>query len=181
MAVYEGANPVLEDGYVYFPTDTVGVYLVNDPSAMAKLQTMLINSTGGKSKFSADALSETPTTSSLGSGARTVTITVNDGSSPIQNATVRMTQGVISYVGKTNVSGVVVFNLDDATWTVAITAGGYTFSGSSLVVSTDTSATYSMTATVVPLPPLLRFVLYGLSYSRLMDKLQFKTLRSTQG
>jgi hypothetical protein len=58
---------------------------------------------------------------STGSGARTVTITVNDGTTALQNARVRLTEGANTYTGNTNASGVIVFNVDDATYTVGIT------------------------------------------------------------
>jgi hypothetical protein len=87
--------------------------------------------------------------SGTGGGARTVTITVNDGTNPLQNAKVRVTQGAESYLGTTNASGVVTFNLDDATWTVAITKPGYTYAGTTLVVDGNESATYSMTAVTI--------------------------------
>lgn len=86
----------------------------------------------------------------LGSGARTVTLTVNDGATAIQAATVRMTMSGKTQVGQTSVSGTVTFNLADGTWTVAITAAGYSFAGASLAVSGDTTHTYSMTATTIP-------------------------------
>lgn len=78
-------------------------------------------------------------------GANTVTLTIQNGTSPIQGAKVRLTNGAQSYLGTTDANGVVTFNLDSLTWTVAITASGYTFSGASLIVSADTTRTYSMT------------------------------------
>lgn len=84
-----------------------------------------------------------------GTGARTVTITVNDGAAVLQNATVRMTEGVNTFTALTNVSGVAVFNLDDATYAVAITKGGYTYAGTTIVVNGTETATYSMTAVAV--------------------------------
>lgn len=87
-----------------------------------------------------------------GSGARTVTITVNDGTTVLQNARVRLTEGVNTYTGTTNVSGVVVFNVDDATYTVGITKSGYTYAGTSLVVDGTETRTYSMTAVSVTPP-----------------------------
>lgn len=81
-----------------------------------------------------------------GTGARTVTITVNDGAAVLQNATVRLSQGVENYVGKTNSSGVIVFAVDDATWDVAITKSGYRFTPTTLVVDGTETRTYSMTA-----------------------------------
>jgi len=89
---------------------------------------------------------------SAGSGARTVTITVNDGATAIQNAVVRLTDGATSYRTLTNVSGVAVFNVDDATYTVSITKLGYTYAGTTLVVNGTETATYSMTLVVVTPP-----------------------------
>lgn len=86
----------------------------------------------------------------LGSGAHTLTITVDDGSNPLENATVRFTQGAETFVGSTNVSGVIVFALDNATWNVAITKPLFTFTPTTLAVSADASKTYSMTAVTVP-------------------------------
>jgi hypothetical protein len=106
---------------------------------------------GSIDKHLDDILEDTGTTlpaaiAGTGSGARTVTITVNDGTNPLQNATVRMTQGAESYVGSTNASGIVTFYLDDATWTVTITKPLYTFTATTLVVNGNKTQTYSMTA-----------------------------------
>jgi len=87
-----------------------------------------------------------------GTGARTVTITVNDGTTVLQNATVRMTEGVNTFTALTNASGVAVFNLDDATYTVSITKSGYSYTGTTLVVNGTETATYSMTAISVTPP-----------------------------
>ncbi len=104
------------------------------------------------SALAADAVAEIAAAvgGSGSSGARTVTITVNDGTNALQNAKVRVTQGAESYLGTTNVSGVVTFNLDDATWTIAITKPGYTYAGTTLVVNGDeTPDPYSMTAVTI--------------------------------
>lgn len=86
------------------------------------------------------------TGSSSDSGARTITITVNDGTNPLQGAKVRVRQGAENYVKETNASGVVEFNLDDFTWNVAITKPQYEFMATTLVVNGSTSPpTYSMT------------------------------------
>lgn len=81
-----------------------------------------------------------------GSGARTVTVTVQtSGAVAIQNAKVRMTLSGSTYVQTTNGSGQCTFNLDDGTWTVAITAVGYSFAGTTLVVDGTETPTYTMT------------------------------------
>lgn len=83
--------------------------------------------------------------SGTGTGARTVTITVDDGTTVLQNARVRLTNGAETYTGFTNVSGVVVFNVDDNDWIVSITKAGYSYSGTTLTVNGTETATYSMT------------------------------------
>ncbi len=89
---------------------------------------------------------------STGTGARTVTVTVNDGTTALQNAKVRLTDGANTYTGLTNASGVVTFNVDDATYTVSITKSGYSFAGTTLVVDGTEAVTYSMTVTSVTPP-----------------------------
>lgn len=84
-----------------------------------------------------------------GGGARTVLITVNDGSTALSSVNVRVTKGSESYTNTTNGSGVATFNLDDGTWTVALTKSGYTYAGTSLVVNGAEAETYSMTAVTI--------------------------------
>lgn len=81
-----------------------------------------------------------------GSGARAVTITVNDGATILEGVKVRVTKGAESYVVATNASGQAVFNLDDGTWTVALSLAGYSYAGTTLVVDGTETETYSMTA-----------------------------------
>jgi len=87
-----------------------------------------------------------------GTGARTITVTVDDGTDPLENATVRLTEGANTFLGTTNVSGVIVFNVDDATYDVAITKDGYTFAGTTVIVTAIASITYSMTLLVITPP-----------------------------
>jgi hypothetical protein len=87
-----------------------------------------------------------------GSGARTITITVTDGTDPLQNAKVRLTEGANTFTALTNVSGVATLNVDDATYTVAITKASYSFAGASLVVDGDETQTYAMTLVSVSPP-----------------------------
>jgi hypothetical protein len=87
-----------------------------------------------------------------GSGAYTFTVTVNDGTTALQNATVRLVEGVNNYVAVTNASGVAVFALDAATYSVAISKAGYSFTPTTKVIANTTSQTYSMTAVTPTLP-----------------------------
>jgi hypothetical protein len=87
--------------------------------------------------------------SGSGSGAYTLTITVNDGSTALQNATVRLVEGSNNFTALTNASGVAVFAMDAATYSVAITKDGYQFTPTTKVVSATGSQTYSMTAVTI--------------------------------
>ena len=114
-----------------------------------KLATGIVQD-GAVYQFTANALELAPA-GGAGTGARTVTITVNDGTTVLQNATVRITEGANTFTALTNASGIAVFNLDDATYTVSITKSGYSYSGTTIVVNGTETATYSMTAiTITP-------------------------------
>lgn len=87
-----------------------------------------------------------------GTGAYAVTITVTDGTQPLQQATVRVTEGVNSLVATTNAAGVAAFGLDAATWAVTITKPGYAFAPTTIVVSGDGNFTFAMSPNVLPQP-----------------------------
>lgn len=92
-----------------------------------------------------------------GSGAFTVTITVNDGVNPIQDAVVSLKINGNLYSGlPTNVSGVTTITPTEGngTYNVAIVANEFIFTQTTLVVSGNTSHTYSMTRrTITPSVP----------------------------
>jgi len=97
--------------------------------------------------FPAESLVNAPTGSGgSGSGARSVTLTVNDGTNTLEGATVRLSLAAETYVVTTNVNGQAALSLDDGTWTVTITKPLYSFTPTTLVVSATTTHTYSMTA-----------------------------------
>jgi hypothetical protein len=87
-----------------------------------------------------------------GTGARTITVTVDDGTDPLENAMVRMTEGVNTYTALSDVTGVATFNLDDATYVVAITKSGYSYAGTTLLVNGTEAETYSMTQVTPTIP-----------------------------
>lgn len=95
-----------------------------------------------------------------GSGARTISGTVNDGAlpipNPLENATVRYTAGAFTFTTTTNADGEFTppLNIDDETYTVAITKAGYTFPGATHIVAADSSPVYSMDLNTPPLPSL---------------------------
>lgn len=87
-----------------------------------------------------------------GRGANLVTITVTDGTDPLENAIVRVASGVLSESSLTNVDGEVQFSLSNATYTVTIERAGYESEVASLVVAGTTTEEYELTAIVVTPP-----------------------------
>lgn len=112
-----------------------------------------IGGTFDPSTDSTEAIQEALPATSTGTGARTVTVTVNDGTNPLENARVRITEGAVTYFGETDASGQITFNLDDATYTVGITKPGYSYGGTSLVITGNATPTYSMTQITTPSAP----------------------------
>ena len=89
-----------------------------------------------------------------GTGANAVTITIDDGTDPLESVKVRVTKGAESYLGTTNASGVATFALDNGTWTVRATLPLYTMDAETLVVDGDEDETYSMSAvSITPSEP----------------------------
>ncbi len=111
-------------------------------------------STSGKFWVLATDGTSLSSSSGAGTGARSVTPTVNDGTDPIENAIVRFTEGVNTYTSTTDASGVCdpAFSLDDATYTVTISKPGYSFAPTTQVVDGTESPTYSMTAVTISAP-----------------------------
>lgn len=90
-----------------------------------------------------------------GTGTRSVTITVNDGTNPIQGASVRIAlNSADNQVGTTDANGQVAFSsAADGTYTVSIRAPGYSFTPTTLAVSGTVTHTYSMTQLVTVSDP----------------------------
>lgn len=97
-------------------------------------------------------LSELERLKGNGGGANLVTVTVTDGTNPLENAIVRVASGVISESETSDVDGEVQFALASATWTVTIERAGYESHVASLVVAGTTSQTYPLTALIVTPP-----------------------------
>lgn len=144
----ETADNLLIDGFLPETETTIGA------SGTAVLDSASLRSALGMSAADLDDQLDAVLAASggAGTGARTVTITVNDGTTALQNAVVRFTEGSNTFRALTNASGVATFNLDDATYTVAVTKSGYTYAGTTMVVNGTETATYSMTATNVTSP-----------------------------
>jgi hypothetical protein len=96
------------------------------------------------------------TSSLTGSGAFGITVTITDGTNPLENAKVRATEGLNSLLGTTDASGNVTFALDAATYTVAITKSGYAFTPLTRTVTAEETGTLTddlvMSAVVVGVP-----------------------------
>lgn len=88
---------------------------------------------------------------SSGTGGDVVTVTVTDGTNPIQNATVYFTINLSKYSAKTNSSGVCQLAPNEGTGTygVAIFAAGYQFTPTTLNVTGTMSQSYMMTPIVI--------------------------------
>ena len=145
----ETADNLLYDGFLVEGTTVI------DSTVNAELDSSSLRSALGMSDADLDAQLDAilaAASAGAGTGARTVTITVNDGTTALQNAVVRLTEGSNTFRALTNASGVATFNLDDATYTVAVTKSGYTYAGTTLVVDGTETATYSMTAVSVTPP-----------------------------
>ncbi len=89
---------------------------------------------------------------SAGTGAYAITVTVSDGSNPLQNARVTVREGVNQYTASTNVSGVASFSLDAATYTISISKPGYSFTPTTILVTGAANFNKVMTAIVIPVP-----------------------------
>lgn len=88
--------------------------------------------------------------SNAGTGARTVTVTVTDGASPVQGALVRLSAtGFPSVTDATNASGVATLFVDDATYTVVVTAGMHRGESTSIVVNGNESLAVSLTPVTI--------------------------------
>lgn len=93
---------------------------------------------------------------SAGTGVYALTLTITDGTRPLQNALVNVTINSSVYSGRTNVSGVVVLSPNEGagSYGVKMTCPGYLFTPTTLIVSGNLSHTYVMTAiTITPSSP----------------------------
>ncbi len=143
---------------------------VGSLTQLVDLTTMIVNDGTANARFSTSALQNAPSGGGgggTGTGARTVVVTVTLSASPVEGASVRLTKAAETYVGSTNASGQVTFNIDDGTWTVAITSPGATFAGASLVVDDDEAVSYSLTAISITPSPATQITGYYTCYSHL--------------
>jgi hypothetical protein len=89
-----------------------------------------------------------------GSGARTISVTVTDGTSPLEGALVRFRKGSESYIRATDASGQTTFALDDGTWSWRVTMPGYVGQTGTLVIDGDKILSVTLAAvTIMPSDP----------------------------
>lgn len=85
-----------------------------------------------------------------GSGARTITfhvVDVDDNDIDIQSAVVRLSMnGAVKAFGTTDVDGLLDVNVDDGTYTVAVTSATHYFGGDTITVSKDDTVLIEMSA-----------------------------------
>ncbi len=123
------------------------VYDVND------LTNYAIARYGGKLSLLDVAVSTRAESSGESGGAFAITITVTDEDSvPLENARVRITEGVNTFVNTTGVDGIANFNLDAATYVLGVTKSGYSFAGSTIDVTGDANFNAEMEQIVIPAP-----------------------------
>ncbi len=106
------------------------------------------------------ALEVTDRLDEVGTGpwSKTVTIEEDVGSTALQNAVVRVTEGADDFTETTNSSGEVTFGLRSATYDIVVTKTGYGSYVGTMVVSDATGVTIQLTLTgAIPVPsnPLL--------------------------
>jgi hypothetical protein len=89
-----------------------------------------------------------------GTGAYQITVTVTDGTDPLEGAKVRITEGATTLLGTTDASGNATFSLDAATYTVGISKAGFQFASTTRTVTGEEAGTLvndlEMTARSVP-------------------------------
>lgn len=152
MIYFSGTRPVAIGYRTFAGTDAE---VATETAALAELDSASLRAALGMSAADLDSQLDAilaAASAGAGTGARTVTITVNDGTTALQNAVVRFTEGSNTFRALTNASGVATFNLDDATYTVAVTKSGYSYAGTTLIVNGTETATYSMTAISITPP-----------------------------
>lgn len=100
----------------------------------------LANNAVSAAALAADAVAEIAA-ANAGTGAYAITVTVTDGTDPLQSAIVRVTNGITSIAQTTDASGNASFSLDAATWTVTVTKSGYSFTPTTRTVTGNQAGT----------------------------------------
>ena len=103
----------------------------------------------------ADVLTSSIETGGGGSGAFPITVTVTDGTDVLQNANVRVSAGIDTFVQMTDASGNAEFSLDAGDYEVTITKGGYSFTPETRTVTGSQTGTLTddLEMTVVAIVP----------------------------
>ena len=133
------------------PADTTAQHVAGIFNGTTKIAATFNAGTDVSGEFPEAVLANAPTGS--GTGAYPVTITVTDGTNPIQGATVRLTSGVNTYSNTSAADGTAGFSLNAGTYTVTATAGGYSYPPSNLAVGGATTQTVAMAAISITFEP----------------------------
>lgn len=91
-----------------------------------------------------------------GGGAFTYTVTASDDAGTpalISGANISLTNGATVLQATTNGSGVATFNVNAGTWVVAAAKSGYTYGGSSIVVTANGNSNITMHIVAPPASP----------------------------
>jgi hypothetical protein len=90
-----------------------------------------------------------------GSGAYSVVLTAKDADTDavLENVVIAVTSGAERYSVTTPADGEITFNLGAATWTITAYRAGYSFTGTTIVVSDDTTADVDMESLSITAAP----------------------------
>lgn len=121
-------------------------------AVLNKLATMPsdIGGTGDPATDSIEAICDSLSTIQHLTGAYSITVTVTDGTDPLESAKVRVTKGAQTDIGETDASGNYTFSLDAGTWTVAVTFVGYTFAATTRTVTGEQIGTLTDDLVMTP-------------------------------
>ena len=86
-------------------------------------------------------------------GPRALTVTVDDGTDPVESAQVRVYKTGQSETKVTDSNGQAVFGVVDSTWSILVTASGFSSAATNVTVSGDTEVSISLTELPPPSDP----------------------------
>lgn len=143
-----------QEPFSVIPGNSGGLPIVDGNNYIAGIQGTINTFDELNTQLSVDHGYGAWTPGSVGTGARNLTVTVNDGTNLLEGAAVRVTKGAESYVLYTTTTGQVTHTIDDGTWTLSVTLSGYSGHSEQVIVSGDKSVTVSLTqVSVTPSDP----------------------------
>jgi hypothetical protein len=139
------ANPTWADD-VETLSETVAGYFYADIASPAD-NYVIFEQAGGSPNQNDSAVATVSQAGDSGAGPHEITVSVDDGTDPIEGVNVRYKSGTDVLTGTTDVNGECTLNCDAKTYTVTLHLNGYSFAGDTHEVIADESVTYSMTET----------------------------------